>query len=62
VLADQAGVLSYVTSMIVDSSENIYVTGFSNATFGSPIRPHYGSQDVFVAMYDRNKNLIGSTF
>ncbi len=62
VLADQAGVLSYVTSMITDSSENIYVTGFSDAAFGSPIRPHYGSQDAFVAKLDKNRKLIWSTF
>ncbi len=62
VLANQAGVFSHVTSMVVDSSENIYVTGFSDATFGSPIRPHYGSQDVLVAKFDKNKNLIWSTF
>jgi hypothetical protein len=62
VLADKAGVISNTTSMIVDGPENIYMIGVSDGTWGSPIRPHDGGQDVFVTKFDRNRNLVWSTF
>jgi hypothetical protein len=32
----------------VDTSENVYVTGYSGAHWGSPIHAHSGSNDLFV--------------
>ncbi len=62
VIADHPNVFSLVLSMAMDNNENIYVTGESTGTWGSPIRPHYGSDDVFVAKFDKNKTLIWNTF
>jgi len=42
---------------------NVYVTGVSNATWGSPIRPFPAdAQDVFAAKLDPNGNLVWNTF
>ncbi len=39
----------YGYGVAVDASGNVYVTGYSEATWGSPVRPYSGSTDVFVA-------------
>ena len=49
-------------SIAVDTSGNVYVTGWSWATWGSPIRPHSGSADAFVAKLDGNGALLWNTF
>src|SRR6185503_17560195 len=36
------------TDMVVDGSSNLYVTGSSNATWGSPERPYTSSTDAFA--------------
>ena len=36
-------------AMAVDGSENVYVAGFSDATWGSPVRAYGGGSDAFVA-------------
>ncbi|MCX6565099.1 MAG: SBBP repeat-containing protein [Candidatus Aminicenantes bacterium] len=46
----------------VDASANIYVTGFTWGTWGSPIRPRSGEYDAFVAKLDTNGNLLWNTF
>ena len=33
----------------VDSSENVYVAGYSEANWGSPVNPFKGDDDVFIA-------------
>ena len=33
----------------VDKSENVYITGNSNVSWGSPVHPHAGDNDGFVA-------------
>lgn len=45
-----------------DSSGNIIVTGYSEATWGSPKRAYSASSDVFVAKLDSNGNLLWNTF
>ena len=32
----------------VDTSGNVYVTGYSDATWGSPLNAHSGGGDIFV--------------
>jgi hypothetical protein len=46
----------------VDQSGNILVTGRSNATWGSPLNPHAGSSEVFVAKLDNDGALLWNTF
>ena len=45
-----------------DGSGNVYVTGGSEATWGTPIRAYGGSQDAFVAKLDAAGNIVWSTF
>jgi hypothetical protein len=46
----------------VDPSGNVYLTGWSDATWGSPILPHSGGRDAFVAKLSANGNLVWNTF
>jgi hypothetical protein len=50
------------TSIALDSSENVYVTGYSEATWGTPVNAHSGGSDVFVACLDNSGNLQWNTF
>ena len=50
------------TALAVDGSGNIYVVGFSTATWGSPIRPFSGGYDAFAAKVDSGGHLIWNTF
>ncbi len=50
-------------AVAVDSNGNVYVTGESGATWGSPVRPFdAGGSDGFVAKLDRNGSLLWNTF
>jgi hypothetical protein len=49
-------------AVAVDVIGNVYVTGFSNATWGSPIQTFGGVNDAFAAKLDSSGNLIWSTF
>lgn len=62
ILADDINGSSSVNSMFVDGAENIFVTGSSSVTWGSPIRDLYGSNDVLVAKFDKDHHLIWNTF
>ncbi|MFC1591059.1 SBBP repeat-containing protein [Thermodesulfobacteriota bacterium] len=46
----------------VDQSGNVYVSGMSGATWGSPVNPHAGDADAFVAQLDGSGNLSWNTF
>jgi len=46
----------------VDTSGNVYVTGYSRATWGSPVRPFSGWWDAFVAKLDGSGVLQWNTF
>jgi hypothetical protein len=46
----------------VDGSGNVYVTGFSDATWGSPVRAYNSGQDAFAAKLDSNGTLTWNTF
>ncbi|MDD8026395.1 MAG: SBBP repeat-containing protein, partial [Acidobacteriota bacterium] len=46
----------------VDGSGNVYVGGYSNATWGSPIRAYTSNYDAFAAKLDSGGNLTWNTF
>jgi hypothetical protein len=46
----------------VNTSGNVYVTGESDATWGTPLLPFAGSRDAFVAKLDANGALQWNTF
>jgi hypothetical protein len=49
-------------SISVDGNGNIYVTGTSYSTWGSPLRPIVGSSDAFVAKLTASGALLWNTF
>ena len=52
----------YVFGIAVDSSGNIYIAGFSDTAWGSPVRAHSGNWDAFAAKLNRNGVLQWNTF
>ncbi len=53
----------YGYAIAVDESRDVYVAGFSDATWGSPIRAFTGGlYDAFAAKLDSNGNLTWNTF
>lgn len=50
------------TSMAMDDSGNLYVTGFSFSNWGMPVNAHRGGSDAFAAKLDAEGNLIWNTF
>jgi len=50
------------TGISVDSSDNVYVTGSSIATWGSPVRAYTGDTDAFAAKLDSSGGLLWNTF
>jgi LPXTG-site transpeptidase (sortase) family protein len=48
--------------IIVDGSGNIYVTGYSDVSWGNPIRAFTTIPDAFVAKLDPSGNLVWNTF
>ena len=50
------------TSIAVDDSGNVYIAGFSDATWGSPINAHAGNNDAFVAKLNSSGALQWNTF
>ena len=58
------GGLAYdeVDDIIIDGSGNIYVTGYSDGTWGSPIRPFSATPDAYVAKLDAQGTLQWNTF
>jgi hypothetical protein len=52
----------YGNAIAVDGSGNVYVAGQSYATWGTPVNPYTGGEDVFVAKLDSSGSLQWSTF
>ncbi len=52
----------YSNSVTLDASGNIYLAGWSAATWGTPINPHSGGWDVFVAKLNSSGVLLWNTF
>ncbi len=50
--------------IVVDASGNLYVTGLSHTTWGSPLHGHFGDgyTDAFIVKLDTNGALIWNTF
>ncbi|MFC1925011.1 Ig-like domain-containing protein, partial [Chloroflexota bacterium] len=52
----------YGLGIAVDSSGNVYITGYSNVAWGSPLQSHSGGYDAFVAKLDGSGTLTWNTF
>jgi pimeloyl-ACP methyl ester carboxylesterase len=50
------------TGIAVDDAGNIYMAGYSDVTWGTPIQPFSGWSKMFVNKFDANGNLIWHTF
>lgn len=50
------------TSIAVDDIGNVYIAGFSNASWGTPLNPHAGGNDAFVAKLNSSGVLQWHTF
>ncbi len=48
--------------IVLDSNGNIYVTGRSYATWGTPVSPHSGGQDAFIVKLNASGILQWNTF
>jgi hypothetical protein len=49
-------------ALALDVSGNVYVAGYSSATWGSPDRAYSGGYNAFAAKLDSNGNLTWNTF
>ena len=52
----------YGFGIAVDGSGNVYVAGWSSATWGSPVRPFTGDSDAFAAKLTAAGTLLWNTF
>ncbi|MGA3094069.1 MAG: SBBP repeat-containing protein, partial [Dehalococcoidales bacterium] len=51
-----------VYAIAVDGSGNVYVSGYSTATWGAPVRAYTSGYDAFAAKLDSSGNLLWNTF
>jgi hypothetical protein len=51
-----------ILAIAVDESGNMYVTGYSSAAWGNPVRSYAGAGDAFVAKLDSSGALLWNTF
>ena len=49
-------------AIAVDKDGNVYVAGYSDAAWGTPVRAYAGDYDAFAARLDNNGNLVWNTF
>ena len=49
-------------AITVDGNGNVFVAGMSKASWGSPIHPYTGAEDIFVARLDSSGMLVWNTF
>jgi len=52
----------YGFGIAVDGSGNVYVAGYSDASWGSPVRAYTANEDAFAAKLDSSGNLTWNTF
>ena len=52
----------YGRGIAVDGSGNVYVTGYGDATWGSPVRAYTSGNDTFAAKLYGNGTLLWNTF
>jgi hypothetical protein len=60
--ADPSGSSSDGYDIVVDASDNIYVTGKSTDTWGTPVNAFSGNYDLYVAKFDTSGTLLWNTF
>lgn len=48
--------------IVADPSQNIYIRGYSNTSWGSPVRAYSGGSDVYVAKLNSSGTLQWNTF
>ncbi len=48
--------------IVVDGAGNSFIVGYSNSTWGSPVRAYTANADIFVARIDNNGNPQWNTF
>ncbi len=51
-----------IQGITVDTSGNVYIGGYTNATWGSPVRAYSSSYDGFAAKLDSSGTLTWNTF
>ena len=56
------GANDFTNGIAIDSANNVYVVGYSNMTWGTPVREYYGRNDAFVAKLDAAGVLVWNTF
>jgi endonuclease/exonuclease/phosphatase family metal-dependent hydrolase len=49
-------------AIAIDEMGNVYIAGWSNTNWGSPVNSYAGGQDVFAAKLDKNGVLLWHTF
>jgi hypothetical protein len=49
-------------AIAVDGCGNVYIAGYSDATWGAPVRAYLGDYDAFAARLDSSGNLTWNTF
>jgi uncharacterized repeat protein (TIGR01451 family) len=54
--------IDYGIDIAVDGIENVYVTGRSNTTWGSPVRGYTAGEDTFAAQLSSDGSLTWNTF
>jgi len=54
--------IDYGAGLAVDVGGNVYVAGYSNVTWGTPVQAHSTGQDAFAAELDPSGALTWSTF
>jgi hypothetical protein len=57
-----SGMSVWGNSIASDNSNNYYIAGNSDSTWGSPIKSYSGGSDAFVAKLDGNGILLWNTF
>lgn len=52
----------YGRGITLDSKGNVYVTGNTDISWGDPLNPHMGGNDIFVVKLDKQGDLFWNTF
>ncbi len=48
--------------IVLDASNNVYITGYSKSSWGTPVSPHSGNEDAFAAKISSSGALVWNTF
>lgn len=50
------------TGIALDSNLNVYVAGYSDSSWGTPVNQHAGDSDIYVSKFDENGRYLWHTF